>query len=420
MTIIMPDRRPAPWIFGISVLPYGVFFGFVTTSMPYLLRSAGVSIERIAGISALALAPPVWYFLWAPLADVGLRKRTWLVLTSALSAICLGAALWEPLTSELNRFVALIVAGSTLSTIVGAANGGLMAVTMPDSHRGRAGGWFQAAYTGGGALGAGFTLWLSPHVSPHTLAAAVAMIVFVPSLAAFLVAEPDAPHKPGKDLALEILRDVRAIFRSPKNLAGLAILGCPLGAAAAANLFSGIAVDYRAGAQTVVWISGFGGALFTALGSLAGGWICDRMSRWLAYALGALLSAICAIGMLLGPLSALTFAIGASLYLTVQGISFATYSALTLELVGPAGRSAATRQTLYAAVGNAPVMYMTWLDGQGYKHFGTRGLLGTDAFSNVIAASIVLFLIGRTILVSSPSPAAAQTQEFGFDEGAAL
>jgi MFS family permease len=387
--------------------------------MPYLLRSAGVTVERIAGIGALALAPPVWYFLWAPLADVGLRKRTWLVSTAAFSAACLGAALWQPVTFELNRFVALIVAGATLSTIVGAANGGLMAVTMPDSHRGRAGGWFQAGYTGGGALGAGFTLWLSPHVTTHTLAVTVATIVFVPALAAFLVPEPDSPHKPGKELALEILRDVRAIFRSRTNLAGLAMLGCPLGAAAAANLFSGIAVDYHTAGDTVVWISGFGGGLFTALGSLAGGWICDRMSRWLAYALGALLSAICAIGMLLGPLSALTFAIGASLYLTVQGISFATYSALTLELVGPARRSAATRQTLYAAVGNAPVMYMTWLDGQGYKYFGTRGLLGTDALSNVIAAGIVLLLIGRSILVNAQGSRVAAAVEFGMDQGAA-
>src|ERR1700739_896766 len=104
--------RPAPWIFGIIVHPYGVFFGFITTSMPYLLRSASVSVGRIAGISALALAPPVWYFLWAPLGDVGLRRGTWLVLTSALSGACLGAALWQPLTSELNRFIALIVAGS--------------------------------------------------------------------------------------------------------------------------------------------------------------------------------------------------------------------------------------------------------------------------------------------------------------------
>ena len=53
-------------------------------------------------------------------------------------------------------------------------------------------------------------------------------------------------------------------------------------------------------------------------------------------------------------------------------------------------------------------MYMTWIDGQGYKHLGTRGLLGTDALSNVIAAGLVLFLIRRTLFVKTrPSPAAA-------------
>jgi len=415
MTTTAWDRHPAPWIFGITVLPYGVFFGFITIAMPYLLRNAGVSVERIAGVSALALTPPVWYFLWAPLADVGFNKRAWLVLMSALSAGCLGAALWQPLTANLGHFVALIIGGSILSTIVGAANGGLMAVTMPDTHRGRAGGWFQAGYTGGGALGAGFMLWLSPSVSTRTVALTGALMIFLPSLAAFLVPEPDSPHKPGKELFREIVRDVGAIFKSRTNLAGLAILGCPLGAAAAANLFSGIALDYHASVNTVVWISGFGGGMFTALGSLAGGWICDRMSRRLAYALGALLSAICAIGMLLGPLSAATFALGASLYLIVQGLSFATYSSLTLELVGPAGRSAATRQTLYAAVGNAPVMYMTWLDGQGYKHFGTWGLLGADALSNLIAAAIVLLLIRRAILVSTPGVRTATAEEFRLD-----
>jgi hypothetical protein len=78
-----PERRPAPWLFGLTVLPYGVCYGFIGVTMPYLLRSAGVSGDRIAGISALSLAPAVWYFLWAPVADIALRRRTWLMLTAA-------------------------------------------------------------------------------------------------------------------------------------------------------------------------------------------------------------------------------------------------------------------------------------------------------------------------------------------------
>jgi MFS transporter, PAT family, beta-lactamase induction signal transducer AmpG len=397
-------RHPPPWLFGITVLPYGVYYGFITTSMPYLLRNAGVSVDRIAGISALALAPAVWYFLWAPVADIGLRRRSWLMLTAALSAACLFTALRAPLESQLDRFVALIVAGSALSTVVAAANGGLMAATLEDNRRGHASGWFQAGYTGGGAVGAGATLWLAPHASIITLAYAVAMMVFLPSLAAILIPEASAGHKPGMELFAEMLRDIKVMFTSKTSLAGFGILLCPLGAAAAANLFSGIAVDYHASSQTVVWISGFGGGAFTAIGSLVGGFVADRIPRRLAYALAALLSSVCALAMLLAPLTQLTFALGASLYLTTMGLSFATYQALTLELVGLPGRSAATRQSLYAAAGNAPVMYMTWLDGQGYKRFGTRGLLGTDALSNVIAASLVIFFIRRTLFVKAAAP----------------
>jgi PAT family beta-lactamase induction signal transducer AmpG len=399
------ERHPAPWLFGITVLPYGVYYGFISTAMPYLLRNAGVTVDRIAGISALAMAPAVWYFVWAPLADIGLRRRSWLMLTAALSAVCLLIAMRLTLPSKLDLFVALVVAGSAFSTIVAAANGGLMAATLEDDQRGHASGWFQAGYTGGGAVGAGATLWLSSLVSPHTLSYAVALMVFVPSLTAFQITEPESGHKPGMELFAEMLRDLKCMFTSRTSLAGLGILLCPLGAAAAANLFSGIAADYHASAHTVVWITGFGGGVFTALGSLAGGFVADRIPRRLAYALAALVSSFCAAGMLVSPPSQLTFAVGASLYLIAMGFSFATYQALTLELVGPAGRSASTRQSLYAAAGNAPVMYMTWIDGQGYKRFGTRGLLGTDALSNVIAASLVLFFIRRTLFTkAAPLP----------------
>jgi PAT family beta-lactamase induction signal transducer AmpG len=399
--------HPAPWIFGITVLPYGVYYGFISTSMPYLLRSSGISVDRIATISALAFSPAVWYFLWAPIADIGLRRRSWLMLTAALSAACLCAAMRLPLASQLNSFVALVIAGSALSTVVGAANGGLMAATLDDGRRGQASGWFQAGYTGGGAVGAGATLWLAPRLSHIHLGEAVAVMIVVPSFAALLIRESKADHRPDWELFGEMLRDIKTMFTSKKTLAGLGILLCPLGAAAAANLFSGVAVDYHASSQTVVWITGFGGGVFTAFGSLAGGFIADQIPRRVAYALAALLSSACAIGMLLAPMTQITFAVGASLYLITMGLSFATYQALTLELVGPPGKSAATRQSLYAAAGNAPVMYMTWLDGQGYKRFGTRGLLGTDALSNIVAATVVLILLGygrlRKAAISIPA-----------------
>ncbi len=401
----MPEHRPAPWLFGITNLPYGVYGGFIATAMPYLLRNAGVAVDRIADVSALALAPAVWYFLWAPVVDTGFRRRTWLIVSSTLSAACLWAALQQPLPSRLATFTILVVAGSILNMLVSASNGGLMAVTIPDAQRGRAGGWYQAGNVGGGALGAGLTLWLAPYLSVGGLANAVAMMIFLPSLAALALPEPRVERTPAKEHLAEMLRDLKVMFSSRTSLAGFGIFLCPMGAAAASNLFSAVAVDYRASNQTVVWINGFGGALLTVAGTLAGGFLCDRISRRLAYALTAILMGICGAGMMLTPLTQPVFAVGVSLYLATQGLVYAAYSALLLELIGAGGRSAATRFTLYNAAGNAPVAYMTWLDGQGYKRFGPRGLLGTDALSNLVSAAIFLFLIRRSLFAAKPMEA---------------
>jgi MFS transporter, PAT family, beta-lactamase induction signal transducer AmpG len=219
---------------------------------------------------------------------------------------------------------------------------------------------------------------------------------FLPSIAALAIHEPRAGSVPLKESAREMLRELGAMFRSRRGLIGFAFFLSPMGAAAAMNLFSGIAVDYHASDQTVVWINGFAGGLLTAAGSLAGGWLCDRIDRRLAYAVAAILSAVCSAGMLLAPLTERTFAAGVSLYLFSAGIAYGAFSALELEVIGAAGRSAGTQHTLFTASANLPVVYMTWLDGQGYKRFGPRGLLGTDSFSNIAAAVICLLLIRRT------------------------
>jgi len=97
------------------------------------------------------------------------------------------------------------------------------------------------------------------------------------------------------------------------------------------------------------------------------------------------------------------FAIGVSLYLAAQGVAFAAYSALALELVGDGGRSAATRYTLYNAAGNIPIVYMTWIDGRGYKLFGARGLMGADCLLGLAAVLIFLFLIRGSLFKTKPA-----------------
>jgi hypothetical protein len=48
--------------------------------LPYILRQRGIPVERIAIVEALVQAPSIWFFLWGPVVDLALRRRTWIVV----------------------------------------------------------------------------------------------------------------------------------------------------------------------------------------------------------------------------------------------------------------------------------------------------------------------------------------------------
>jgi hypothetical protein len=81
-----PRQWPAPWLFGLLILPLGIYVGFIWTALPLLLSQAGLTIEQIARINAILQVPPILLFLWTPVVDVN-------------SAAALGwfSAPWQPL-----------------------------------------------------------------------------------------------------------------------------------------------------------------------------------------------------------------------------------------------------------------------------------------------------------------------------------
>src|SRR5713226_1788615 len=124
----MNDRRRwlAPWVFSLLILPLGIVVGIKFTPLPYLLARAGVPVDRIATISAIVNLPGVFIFLWAPLVDVKLRRRTWLAI--AILATALSVCVYFPLVGarHVNLMTALILAGGVADSLVAAACAGLL------------------------------------------------------------------------------------------------------------------------------------------------------------------------------------------------------------------------------------------------------------------------------------------------------
>src|SRR5271165_6191887 len=125
-----PRRNSPPWLLGFTNLPYGVSGAYVGVAMPFLLHKAGVPVATIAIAGAMALLPSAYKIFWVPILDLGIRRRTWLMLAACLSAVCFSSSLLLKLPEQLTLFEILLVAGNVMAGLVASCNGGLVCTTV--------------------------------------------------------------------------------------------------------------------------------------------------------------------------------------------------------------------------------------------------------------------------------------------------
>jgi hypothetical protein len=73
-----------------------------------------------------------------------------------------------------------------------------------------------------------------------------------------------------------------------------------------------------------------------------------------------------------------------------------------VDIIGPESPDASTLYFLLNAVVTIPILYMISLDGAGFHHFGTYGLLGTDAALNQLVFAIVVRCSSLTAWACDP------------------
>jgi MFS family permease len=381
-------------VVGVASIPYGSFNGIVTIALPYILRRHGVAVDHIATTVAFVEVPAIWYFLWAPVVDVGLRRRSWIVLLSIASALCAGLAIDLGSATTLRSLTALLIAGSVFSQPVSSALGGLVSAVIPNELRGHAGGWSQAGMVGGGVLAGGATVWLTSHASAAVTAWVAAALIALPSFAALRVREPAPPKRRLRPHLAAMARDVRQAFKRKDVRVGLLFFLSPIGAGALMNLFSAVASEFHASSADVIWVVAIAG-IVTPAGALVGGIICDRFDRWRVYPIAGLTSAAAVTTMLFAPLTPTMYITGAAAYALTAGFCYAAFMSLAFELVGAESAASGTRFTVFMAAVNAPVAYMLRLDGWGHAHGGVRGMLAVDAMSNAVFGLALLVSVGR-------------------------
>ncbi|HKJ42723.1 MAG TPA: MFS transporter, partial [Sunxiuqinia sp.] len=288
-----PSKAVHPITFMFLYLPFGIFNGYISVTLGYLLTKAGVSLAGVAAIVSLPFLPNILKFLWAPLVDTTLTVKKWYRIANVGTAAGILATSIIPLNSNnLPLLMVVVVLTALANTNIAMTTESLIAQDVPDELKGRAGGWLQAGNLGGFGLGGGAGIWLAERLStPWASGAIIALISLMCGLGLLFLREP-APFKREESYLKTVgtlLQDIWILVKSRSGFLALILCFLPIGSGAASNLWSSISNDWNASPDAVALAVGVVGGLASAVGCLIGGWIADRMDRKKAYILFGLL-----------------------------------------------------------------------------------------------------------------------------------
>ena len=402
-SIALPEEEVShtpvhPFLFTILIAPMGIMSGYVSVTLGFLLSKSGISVEKIAALVAATLLPHILKFIWAPLVDTTLSFKKWYWSASIISSAGIIAMGILPLKeSSLPHLTMIVFLSNFAVTFLCMATEGLMAYDVPEELKGRAGGFFQAGNLGGAGLGGGVGLILAQRLpAPWMVGVALGATCLLCCIALLFFKDPKTTIQ-DEQLSKtyeNLFKDVWVTLKTKSGILAMVLCFLTLGTGAAGGLWSAVAKDWKASADTVALVTGVMGGLLSALGCMAGGWICDRMNSRNAYLLFGIISAASAVGMAYSPKTEIMFIGWTSIYAIAVGLCYAGFTAFALEAIGKG--AAATKYNIFAALSNSPIYLMTYIVGIAYTHYSAKGMLNTEAVFGI--AAVIFFVILQKIM----------------------
>ena len=380
-----------PWLFNFLIAPGAVIaIGLVNGALSYLLRREGVDPGRAASIVALLGLPHTIYFLWGPLTDFWMRRRTWLMMAAVAAASTLVVAFHQPHLASA-KAVALFFLAACFGEFVVAACGGMMGTLRSEVNRRRASSFYQAGSLAFGAIAVFVLVSLASRFNLGALGWVVAAMVALPAFVAFAApAQSIVGEHTVHETAARIWSEFKSTFLRWEAIPYTLLVTSPCCSGALIGLLPALAADYGVTGQQVAWINGLAGALLTAAGALAASLIPVRVRAPIAFLLAGLANAATMAVLSLGPQTPAIYFTGTVFYLFSIGAGYALFTGVVLEFLGGSGKSGSARYAIINSLGNLPVAYMAYLDGRGYAHWGPRAMPGIDAILSVAGIALLL------------------------------
>lgn len=398
--------------FALLYFSEGAPIGYVWWAMPTRLRAGGMPVDEVAAITALLTLPWALKFLWAPCVD-RLRGRRWGYRAWIAAAQLVMGLMLLPLavlpTEELAGVILwLLLAHAVAAATQDVAIDALAIATVPEAERGRTTGWMQAGMLIGRAAFGGLALaaerWIGAAAVVGLLIACMwSVLVFV-----WLVPPPrgalgHAPSPPHRGVVVAALR-AALLRRSTWVGFGIALTA---GAAfeAAGALMGPLLLDHGVTQELVGWFLALPVVAGMIVGSMAGGWIADRVGHvrlvgGSVLAIAAILAAMVAAMALVDARGWSLMALALPLYLCIGSLTAGSY-ALFMDLTDPA--IGGTQFSAYMSATNLCEVWSVALVGAIVASSGyTVGILAAVGLS-LLCLPLLVLLPRATISHASPS-----------------
>ncbi len=290
-------------------LAQGLPFGFLTQSLPVLLRDNGASL-RVISLASLLFLPWALKFLWAPVLDryylprLG-RRRSWILpLQLGSIAAVLAISALDP-AEHLWLFLLLVLCINFFSASQDIATDGMAVETLNATERGFGNGVQVAGYRAGMVLGGGLLLMVFDRIGWQVSFIAMAALLAVALIPITLYREP-----PKAATAIAIGRSASSnnsallsFITSPGVLAWLGVLLLyKFGDGMSSGMVKLMLYDGGLTKADIGGIIGTGGFVAGLVGALFGGWLVPRLGQYRALFIFVLLQGTMAAAYGLYPL----------------------------------------------------------------------------------------------------------------------
>jgi PAT family beta-lactamase induction signal transducer AmpG len=389
---VQVEGSERPWTYGLMIAPSAVLANGVVQggALGYLLSRHGVGSGGQSHMIFLLALPTSLYFLWSPITDFFVRRRSWLLGGGLAAAALMGMAFQQKNLSGRMSMLLMLVSACCVQLVVSSC-GGMMGAMRSGMARRRASSFYQAGSMGFGALAAWVLVWLSSRVSQGTLGWVAAGLIGLPTLAALLApVQVEVSTDTLGATARRVRDEFKATFWRVEALPYVACMLFPGASGSAIGLLPGIAQQYGVSGDNVAWINGLVGGLLVAAGAGLMALVKVRARAPVLYMVVALINCVGLFVIMLGPQRPATYLIGVLLYLFTVGCCYAMFTMVVLEFLGDSGKSGSGRYSIINSMGNVPVLYMALVDGWGGDKWGGRGLAGIEGVVGGLGAVVLL------------------------------